>query len=127
MKAVGRRFGPLTVWLRLLTALLFFGFAARLAVEHHALADDATTDPYLGKPDAIDEGDSIYHSKCIICHGLKGGRGPNLFQSTLTDEQFMHVVINGRKGTVMPAWGLRLSPDDVWKVHSFIKAHPAGL
>jgi mono/diheme cytochrome c family protein len=37
------------------------------------------------------------------------------------------VVINGRKGTLMPAWGFRLSPDDVWKVHAFLKAHPEGL
>jgi mono/diheme cytochrome c family protein len=92
-----------------------------------AFADDAITDPFLGQADAIAEGDAIYHSKCIICHGLKGARGPNIFASTLTDEQFLEVVINGRKGTLMPAWGFRLSPDDVWKVHAFVKAHPDGL
>ncbi len=91
------------------------------------MAEDAVTDPYLGQPDAIAEGDDIYHSKCIICHGLKGGRGPNLFASRLSDEEFLEVVINGRKGTLMPAWGFRLSPDDVWKVHAFLKAHPNGL
>jgi len=90
-----------------------------------ARADEGLTDPYMGQPSAIADGDDIYHSKCIICHGLKGGRGPNLFATKLTDEQFMEVVINGRKG--MPAWGLRLSPDDVWKIHAFLKAHPSGL
>ena len=92
-----------------------------------ALADDDLTDPYLGQPDAIAEGNDLYHSHCIICHGLKGGRGPNIFATQLTDEQFLEVVINGRKGTLMPAWGLRLSPDDVWKIRAFLKAHPEGL
>ena len=36
-----------------------------------ALADDDLTDPYLGQADAIAEGDDLYHSHCIICHGLK--------------------------------------------------------
>ena len=71
-----------------------------------ALADNDLTDPYLGQPDAIAEGDDLYHSHCIICHGLKGGRGPNIFATQLTDDQFLEVVINGRKGTQMPAWGL---------------------
>ena len=31
-------------------------------------------------------------------------------------------MINGRKGTQMPAFGLRLSPDEVWQVHAFIKS-----
>ena len=92
-----------------------------------ALADDDLTDPYLGQPDAIAEGDDLYLSHCIICHGLKGGRGPNIFATQLTDEQFLEVVINGRKGTLMPAWGLRLSPDDVWKIRAFLKAKPQGL
>ena len=92
-----------------------------------ALADEALTDPFLGQPDAIAEGDSIYHNHCIGCHGLKGGRGPNIFATQLTDEQFLEVVINGRKGTQMPAWGFRLSPDDVWKIRAFLKAHPEGL
>ena len=92
-----------------------------------ALADNDLTDPYLGQPDAIAEGDDLYHSHCIICHGLKGGRGPNIFATQLTDDQFLEVVINGRKGTQMPAWGLRLSPDDVWKIRAFLKAHPEGL
>ena len=92
-----------------------------------ALADNDVTDPYLGQPDSIAEGNDLYHSHCIICHGLKGGRGPNIFATQLTDEQFLEVVINGRKGTQMPAWGLRLSPDDVWKIRAFLKAKPQGL
>jgi mono/diheme cytochrome c family protein len=125
MRAAGRRLGRAAGPFGFLAALMLAALVAWLAGPHRLLADEAMTDPFLGHPDAIEEGDGIYRSKCIICHGLAGGRGPSLFATKLTDEQFMDVVINGRRG--MPAWGLRLSPDDVWKVHAFVKAHPGGL
>ncbi len=128
MDAAGKLARRTALALGLSAALLAAGSSAWLRRPLPvAMAEDAVTDPYLGQPDAIAEGDDIYHSKCIICHGLKGGRGPNLFASRLSDEEFLEVVINGRKGTLMPAWGFRLSPDDVWKVHAFLKAHPNGL
>src|SRR5437879_3090053 len=111
----------------ILAVCLAAGPSAWLARPDRARADEAMTDPFLGQPEAIAEGDQIYRSKCVICHGRAGGRGPNLFANGLTDEQFMEVVINGRKGTMMPAWGFRLSPDEVWKVHAFVKSRPSGL
>ncbi len=85
-------------------------------------ADEAMTNPVLGQHDAIDAGRDIYRSKCVLCHGSAGARGPNLFKTRLSDEGFLETVINGRKGTQMPAFGLRLSPDEVWQVHAFIKS-----
>ena len=87
-----------------------------------ALADEALTDPLLGQPNAIEAGRDTYRSKCLVCHGSSGARGPNLFATKLGDERFLEIVINGRKGTLMPAFGLRLSPDEVWQVHAFIKS-----
>lgn len=89
-------------------------------------ADDATeealTNPFLGDPEVIADGRRIYRSRCVICHAHAGARGPDLFKSRLTDEQFLEIVINGRKGMQMPAFGLRLSPDDVWHVHAYVKS-----
>jgi len=85
-------------------------------------ADEPLTDPFLGQPDAIASGKQTYRSKCYVCHHRAGGRGPNLFATKLSDERFLETVINGRKGTQMPAFGLRLSPDDVWQVHAFVKS-----
>src|ERR1700758_1392515 len=118
MSAAGRRPGRAARRFGFPAALVFAAWAAWLAGPDRLQADETVTDPFPGHPDAIEEGDGIYRSKCIICHGLAGGRGPNLFATQLTDEQFLEVVINGRKG--MPAWGLRLSPDDVWKIHAFL-------
>jgi mono/diheme cytochrome c family protein len=76
--------------------------------------------PVLDDPAAIEAGEAIYRSRCIVCHMQAGGRGPNLFRSKLTPEKFLETAINGRKGTLMPAFGVMLSPDDVWNVHAFV-------
>jgi mono/diheme cytochrome c family protein len=88
--------------------------ASSLVLAVPGRADEAITNPVLGQPRAIEQGEGLYRSHCIVCHGRAGGRGPDLFETTLSDRQFMETVINGRKGTQMPAWGLRLTPDDVW-------------
>jgi len=85
-------------------------------------AEDAVTDPLLGQPDAIAAGHDTYGGKCYICHHSAGGRGPNLFATKLTDEQFLKTVTNGRKGTQMPAFGKRLTEDEIWQLHAFIKS-----
>src|SRR5262245_49344935 len=85
-------------------------------------AAEGLTNPVRGQTEAIAAGRDIYRSKCYICHHSAGARGPNLFATKLTDEQFLETVINGRKGTQMPAFGERLSPDEVWQLHAFVKS-----
>jgi mono/diheme cytochrome c family protein len=87
-----------------------------------AAAEEPLLNPRLGDPAAIEEGRRFYRTRCVICHGQQGGRGPNLFAAALDDEQFLEVVINGRAGTQMPAFGARMSPDDVWAVHAYVKS-----
>ncbi|MEK0085380.1 c-type cytochrome [Benzoatithermus flavus] len=97
----------------LLTAILAAATAA---------ATEALTNPVLGDPSAIAEGRKIYRQRCYICHLSHGGRGPNLFATQLSDEAFLMTVINGRKGAIMPAFGLQMSPDEVWQVHAYVKS-----
>jgi mono/diheme cytochrome c family protein len=89
-----------------------------------AAAEEELTSPFLGQREAIEEGKDLYRKRCVGCHFRRGGRGPDLYATTLTDEQFLEVVINGRSGTrgVMPSFGTILSPDDVWKIHALIKS-----
>lgn len=87
----------------------------------------AAANPYLGKAAAIDAGEQTYREKCIICHGRSGGRGPDLFAITLSDEEFVNTVEHGRPGTLMPAFGSRLSRDDILKIRAFLKANPNGI
>jgi mono/diheme cytochrome c family protein len=85
--------------------------------------DEALTNPFLGDPAAIEEGERIFRSRCTGCH-WSPLRAPVLFQTELSDEKFLEIVISGRQGNRgnMPPFGYVLSPDDVWQVHAFVMA-----
>lgn len=102
------------------TGLFCFGLSTIAASQESASGE--VVNPFLGDEAAIEEGRRIYRGKCIVCHQRTGGRAKNLFKTKLTDEQFLEVVINGRKGTLMPTFGYRMGVDDVWKVHAFVKS-----
>jgi mono/diheme cytochrome c family protein len=85
-----------------------------------AAAEDDIVNPVLGQAEAIAAGRVIYRTRCYICHLSNGGRGPDLFASKLSDNQFLETAINGR-GT-MPAFGTLMTPDDVWTVHAYVKS-----
>lgn len=78
--------------------------------------------PFSGDQQAIAEGRRLYRSTCYICHLDAGGRGPDLRKSKLKDRDFLRVVINGKKGTQMPAWKGKLTEDEMWKILSFLEA-----
>jgi mono/diheme cytochrome c family protein len=83
---------------------------------------DALTNPFLGDPEAIEAGEDLFRRRCIGCHWAPK-RGPNLFESDISGEKFLEVVINGRKRSLtMPPFGYVLSPDEVWQIHAFVKA-----
>jgi mono/diheme cytochrome c family protein len=100
--------------------LAAFGFGLLGGVGSQA--DEIAANPYLGKATAIDEGRQIYRSKCISCHGRAGGRGPNLFESGISELGFVRTVLKGRSGTGMPAFRARLSEDEVFKLRAFIES-----
>lgn len=76
--------------------------------------------PTAAAAPAIEAGRRLYRTRCYICHHNEGGRGPNLFATRLSAEQFVEIVINGRKGTQMPAFGLRMDPDQARQVYAFV-------
>jgi len=52
--------------------------------------------------------------------------GPNLRKSKLKGQDFLKVVINGRKNTQMPAWKGKLTEAEMWKIYSFLQVPPSG-
>lgn len=79
-------------------------------------------------------GAKVYASRCALCHGAAGdGDGPaaaglnpkprahsdKAYMSTLTDEQILAVIRNG-KGT-MPAWGKVLSDAELTAVSAHVR------
>ena len=82
--------------------------------------DDAFTNPFLGDPEAIEEGRWLFLARCSGCHWSKR-RGPGLFQTKLSHEKFLEITINGmRTLRTMPPYRDLLSPDDVSKIHAFV-------
>ncbi len=70
---------------------------------------------------------AYYLDSCSGCHGpeRKGATGPALLPETLpdSDDFYLDVILNGRGGTVMPAWNpLGLSEEEAWGLISFLKS-----
>lgn len=90
--------------------------------EQDGYAWEYADNPFAGDATAIAEGRRLYRSTCYICHADTGSRGPNLRRSKLKGQQFLKIVLNGRKGTQMPAWKGKLSEEEMWKILAFIEA-----
>ncbi len=94
-----------------------------------------------GPGDAIlSEGKAVYDKNCAACHGTglagdgPGAQGtakpPRNFTDCTAMRQFPLIthhdaVVNGRVQTGMPAWGKRLSNEDIWKVIMYERS-PCG-
>ena len=100
----------------LVAGIALFGSVCASADES---ATAASRNPHLGQKEALDEGEKIYRSRCFGCHFRAGGRGPNIFRTKLSEQQFFDTVKNGGRSG-MPAWGSALSDEEIWKVHAFV-------
>ncbi|MGH9377798.1 MAG: DUF5777 family beta-barrel protein [Terriglobia bacterium] len=83
----------------------------------------------------------IFETKCSACHGTDGKgnaamrtpdfTAPNV-QGNLTDQDIVTVIENGKRGTAMPAWGGKLSEQDIEAVAEYVRflgnqSHPLQL
>lgn len=89
-------------------------------------------------PAADPAGAALYRRYCVDCHGGPGvaprafalGMMPvptNLVEAARRrdPEQIQWIIRHGLKMTGMPAWELRLSDSDIWRVTAFVEALPA--
>jgi cytochrome c oxidase cbb3-type subunit 3 len=91
--------------------------------------------PYQGDAAAIQEGQRLFiQMNCAYCHGFDGGggMGPNLQGRSWRfggDDADVFKTIFGGRGKGMPAWGVAITQDNIWKIVSYIRtlgAAPAG-
>jgi mono/diheme cytochrome c family protein len=52
-----------------------------------------------------------------------GGSGPRIFRSQLDPKRYFEIVDRGVAGTLMPAFGTLLTPEEIWQIHAFTSAH----
>jgi mono/diheme cytochrome c family protein len=76
-------------------------------------------------------GASIFKSNCAMCHGPDGKgiaamKTPDFTDpkvlASLTDQQMLEIITNGKKGTAMPAWRDKLSEEDIRAVQAYVRA-----
>lgn len=93
----------------------------------------AASNPFMGNQQAVAQGKATYDRTCTACHGPDGTAGERAPAIVLSGagtalrgqrsiEQILAVVRNGIPGTGMPAWGTRLSNDDILKLGAYIGA-----
>lgn len=82
-----------------------------------------------GKADA--GGAVVFAQNCAQCHG-NDGKGKAAFktpdftdpsvQASLTDEQMIAIIRNGKKGTAMPGWAGQLSDEQITAVAAYVRS-----
>jgi cytochrome c oxidase cbb3-type subunit 3 len=94
----------------------------------------AAASPVLaqGNPDAVQQGKAVYDKNCTACHGANAGAGdraPAIVAAGSTsmrgernDAQLLAIIRDGIPGTAMPAWGSRLSADELSRLIAYIHA-----
>jgi mono/diheme cytochrome c family protein len=106
---IGKKFSSITV------VLLAVGWSAS-----YALAEDAAPDH-----DKIDAGETVYNTRCAVCHGdelVNSGQTFDL-RRLKADERprFDNSVRNGKNQ--MPPWKGVLSDDEIDQLWHYIRAH----
>ena len=95
--------------------------------------------PFAGDPDAWRTAADHYGDHCATCHGSDGhGRtemGENMYPKVpdladpsvqqLSDGALFSIIQNGVRWTGMPAWKHEHSPEDSWRLVSFVRRVPS--
>lgn len=88
--------------------------------------------PFAGDRRRIDEGAKLFVAyNCMDCHGAdgSGAMGPSLadgrFHFGGTDGDVFQSIYEGRPDG-MPAWGGRISDDQIWRLVAYVQSLSAG-
>ena len=87
--------------------------------------------------DNLREGEHEYDEHCAVCHGLDGSGqnrvGGEFYPPVvrlsrgvrfLSDGQFYFIISDGIRMTGMPGFGVRHSPEDLWKIILWVRHLP---
>lgn len=90
-------------------------------------AEAAAAGKEWSKDDLMAQGQKVYSASCASCHGVTGGGIPGVFPAitgsaiaTNTDpNDHIDIVLNGKAGTAMQAFGRQLSDSDLAAVITY--------
>jgi len=115
----------------------FFLFAAVVCAQGlgWTIPEGAATEknPLSSTPDILKNGESLYKSHCVTCHGPKGlGDGPdvdrkdrankpaNLVLSKNPEGIVFYKIWNGRQDPKMTAFKSQMTKEEVWAVVAYV-------
>jgi mono/diheme cytochrome c family protein len=103
-----------------------------------ARAGRELADPFRATPQTLEEGKALFQTYCLVCHGEQGkGDGPISSKippppSYVSDRlmqfppgRIFHVVTLGTGK--MPSYAAQLSPDERWKIVTYVHVVLQGL
>lgn len=80
-------------------------------------------------PERIADGQALFNIACKSCHGLDGYGTPmapavnnQIFLSETPDAAIYQIIAGGIPGTLMPAWGSRLSDQELQSLVAFLRS-----
>ncbi len=80
-------------------------------------------------PEMIADGYDLFHIACKSCHGVDGYGSPmapalnnQLFLEQTPDAAIYQIIAGGVSGTLMPAWGSRLSDYDLQSLVAYLRS-----
>ncbi len=87
------------------------------------LADFAAT------PEMVAAGERLFSIACKSCHGVDGYGSPmapalnnQIFLSQTPDAAIYQIIAAGVPGTMMPAWGIRLTDDEIRSLVAYLRS-----
>jgi mono/diheme cytochrome c family protein len=101
----------------------FLGTARILQSNTSKPSGGSTAQSSAIKDPKVAAGAKLFALNCAHCHGIDatGDEGPDLHKVTKTDERIKSQILNGVKGE-MPAFGKKLTQDDVATLVVFIRS-----
>ena len=80
-------------------------------------------------PELIADGQALFNIACKSCHGLDGygtrmapAVNNQIFLSETPDAAIYQIIAGGVPGTLMPAWGSRLSDQELQSLVAFLRS-----
>jgi cytochrome c oxidase cbb3-type subunit III len=78
-----------------------------------------------------DDGGDLFKQKCSMCHGADGKgysalKTPDFtdpkWQASVTDQDIVNTIKNGKKGTAMPPFADKLTDDQIQSLLKYIRS-----
>ncbi len=93
--------------------------------EQQAQAQAAVSKPWA-KADLLKNGEEVYNSRCAVCHKPEGNGMPPAFPALRGNDvatgfvsKHINIVLNGKQGTAMQAFGPQLNDADIASVITY--------